>query len=208
MRKLKNISGKKFNRLTVIKIVKRNKSGNVMWLCKCDCGNTKVINGSYLRSGHTKSCGCLQKEIISKINNTHNMTGSGEYKSWTEMKQRCFNKKNCHYKWYGKRNITVCDRWKNSFINFYKDMGERPREKTLDRIDNNGDYKPNNCQWSTQTEQCRNRRDNRLFVFRGKEVCMTEIAEILNVNPKSLYSRIYRSDNLEKTIKDLERGWQ
>lgn len=147
-----------------------------------------------------KSCGCLLKETLigGDINRntyfdstTHGMSNSKEYGIWLGMLQRCYNPKRKNYKRYGGRGIFVCRRWKKSFEHFYKDIGERPSDKhSIDRVDNNGPYAPWNCRWSTDEEQSNNRCDNHLLYFCGKSYTMKKWSEKLNINYKTLNSRI------------------
>lgn len=161
---------KKYGRLTLVtRLGVKGKKG-VVWSCRCDCGNKIKVQAAYLASGHTKSCGCLQKEAASKTgkankgnkhNQTHDMTKTPEYVAWGSMKDRCYRAKCKDYKNYGGRNIKVCERWLNSFENFYADLGPKPFPKilySLDRINNNGNYEPSNCKWSTNSQQSNNRR--------------------------------------------------
>ena len=158
MSALKDITGQVFSYLTVIKRFGSNKGGNATWLCACKCGIEVVVLGNELRNGHTKSCGCYGAEARKISLTTHGKTKTKEYGVWRGMRERCNNRKHVYWKNYGGRGIKVCERWRNSFSNFLDDMGNVPPGKTLDRIDNDGDYEPNNCKWSTREEQEANKR--------------------------------------------------
>jgi hypothetical protein len=160
-----DITGLRFGRLTVVGFDHlRGKGKRAIWLCKCDCGKDRLVQGNHLRGGLSKSCGCLAKETTSKIKRKHGHTVSGgnktpEYKAWIAIKTRCYKVDGVDYKNYGARGIIVCDRWLNSFENFIEDMGLKPSEKhSVDRINNDGNYEPANCKWSTHSEQMKNRR--------------------------------------------------
>lgn len=142
-----DIIGETFDMLTVLKTGREN--GHRIVTVLCDCGVVKNIRATYLKTEYFKSCGC-------RVGVTHGKSNTPTYRSWAAMKDRCSNKKD---KNYGGRGIKVCDRWSESFENFYEDMGERPEGYTLDRIDSNNDYKPSNCRWSSNTEQAVNKRD-------------------------------------------------
>lgn len=156
--KLIDLTGQKFGRLTV---VERHgvKDGHAAWLCKCDCGNTTVVNGRNLRNGRTTSCGCYHKEILINRSKTHGMSKTRLYRIWHNMKNRCFYTKDKHFNDYGGRGITVCDEWKNDFESFKKWSLSNgySDELTIDRINNDGNYEPSNCRWVTMKEQCKNR---------------------------------------------------
>jgi len=148
------IIGRKFNRLTAIKKVSKH-----LWLFKCICGKIKNIDKSAVVRERVKSCGCIK--------GTHHKSDTKIYKLWQSMKGRCLIPGSNKYEYYGGRGITVCKRWLK-FKNFYKDMGDRPEGLTLDRINNNKGYSPSNCKWATKKEQMRNKRDNHLLTFKGK----------------------------------------
>jgi hypothetical protein len=134
----------------------------IKWTALCDCGNLTTVTSCNLRSGSTKSCGCLRKEVLKAKFRTHGQHGSPTWYSWISMKSRCNNPKASQYELYGGRGITICERW-DKFENFLEDMGERPNGKTLDRINVNKGYEPSNCKWSTKKEQAQNRRKLKLI---------------------------------------------
>ena len=169
--RFKDITNLKFGRLTPIsnERIHNGKRMRTWWLCQCDCGKQiKVIMGS-LTNGGTKSCGCLNMENLTK----HGKYKSIEYAAWCYAKSRCYRKKNISYHNYGGRGIIMCERWKNSFINFFDDMGECPKGFTLDRINTNGNYEPGNCRWVSMLTQANNRRNTTLVTFNGitKSLC-------------------------------------
>jgi len=157
MSALIDLTGQRFIRLVVIIRATPDKSRKIRWWCICDCGNVTIVQSNNLKSGNTKSCGCLMRERAVETNTTHGMVDSLEYHSWAGMIQRCTNPNNTAYKNYGSRGISVCKKWMK-FENFFADMGERPQTLTLERINNDLGYFPENCCWDTRIAQARNRR--------------------------------------------------
>lgn len=201
--RFQNLTGRKFGRMNVIEYKgKPEKGRGSLWLCQCECGTRKVVYASNLKKGDTKSCGCLHKEIAKASSTTHGDCGTPEYEAWCKIKQRCYKKTNRNYYRYGGRGITVCDRWLESFENFLEDMGPRPVSKeSIDRINNNGNYEPENCRWANRKEQNRNTSRNRMLTFNGKTMCMAEWAERLNLDYQNLARRLNKFGwSVEKSL--------
>jgi hypothetical protein len=210
MGKLINLIGKRFGRLLVIKQGKKDKYGNIYWICECDCEKIIETSGGSIRGNRTTSCGCYNKELLKNNNHgfKHGMRNSKEYSCWIDMKRRCHNINHSDYDIYGKRGILVCDRWLKSFENFYEDIGPRPLDDdySIERIDVNGNYEPTNCKWASREDQIINRRTTKI---KGKkeadhirkeystgEFTTTEIADYYNCD------RITISDILQNKTWD------
>lgn len=153
-----DLTDRRFGRLIVKRIAESTSGGSVRWWCNCDCGETVPVMASSLLRGRSKSCGCIKVEKFKAMLTKHGQHGQKTYRSWKAMKNRCYNPKHPHFKHYGGRGITVCDRWKNSFENFFADLGECPPDYSLERIDVNGNYEPSNCKWIPWKDQSKNRR--------------------------------------------------
>ena len=193
----KDLRTKVYGRLTVIKYVGLVK-GDCSWECRCDCGNPIPVIASTgnLNRGRNVCCGCTRQ-----IKVFHGASKTPEYKTWITIKDRCYYKNNKEYKDYGGRGIRVCDRWLHSPDLFMSDMGPKPSpEHSIDRIDVNGDYTPENCRWATKQEQSNNRRDNVWIEFDGKKQTLKQWSEELGLNYAALQDRRQRGWSEERML--------
>jgi hypothetical protein len=202
--KINDIMGKKFGRLTPIRMAKeRNNRGSVQWDCLCDCGKEHRTTGSNLRTGNIKSCGCLMKEVLKSgvLRRTHGLRDNHLYHIWVTMKGRCSNKNNPKYLSYGARGITISEKW-NKFENFFEDMsGSFVEGLQLDRIDNNKGYSKENCRWATRSVQARNRRDTLFVDYEGKKVGLHDLCDNKNIKYSTVHRRMFRDGwSLEKAL--------
>lgn len=204
MGKFIDLTNQKFGRLIVIKRMENNKFNQVQWLCKCDCGNETIVTANTLKTKNTRSCGCLKKEQ-DKINiakKTHNMSNTRLYNIWRGMKSRCNCSTNKKHKFYYDKGIKVCDEWKNNFINFYNwaiNNGYK-EDLTIDRINNDGNYEPNNCRWATYAEQNNNQSNNIKINYKGKEWKIKELSEKYNIKRATLCDRLKRGWTIQKAL--------
>ena len=197
-----DLTGQRFGRLTVLE-----RSGSIgrmaAWKCRCDCGKECVVGSNALRTGHTKSCGCLGREIqdanLSQRIVKHGMSRHRLHNIWCQMRGRCRNENDASYRRYGGRGIRVCREWDEDF-NAFKDwaLAHGYREDlTIDRIHNGGNYEPTNCRWATLEEQANNRRSNRVIAYGGEVYTMAEWAKLLGVCIGTLYTRLENSASVE-----------
>lgn len=198
MGQFKDLSGLKFNRLTVISRVK-NIGIHPVWLCKSDCGKDTFVTSTHLKTGHTKSCGCLVYETAYMLNKTHGKSKTGAYITWCKLLQRCTNHNNPRYKDYGGRGITVCEEWLK-FENFFNDMGERPKGLSIDRIDNNKGYYKENCRWSDSKTQNNNKRNKRLIMLDGKTLSITQWEIEIGLTRGRLWARLESGWDIKKAL--------
>lgn len=204
----KDYTGKTIGRLTCL-YRNGNIGNNAAWVCRCECGNEKLVSAKRLSTETTRSCGCLAKEsarnLLTKMNHKHGMAHEKVYKIWSSMLQRCNNENDKYFYNYGGRGIKVCERWSN-FENFFKDMGSPKKRMTLDRINNDENYSPENCQWVDRFVQMRNTRRTVIIEFDGKKQCLKDWAKDIGINPMTLYRRIQKWP-LEKalTTKSMNR---
>ena len=201
MPKLRDLTGQRFGRLTVME--RADTRGRVAWLCKCDCGNEIITRGDNLTGGGSISCGCYNREQSSKAHTRHGYSNSRLYRIWLKTKTRCYDSNQKRYNSYGGRGITVCPEWRESFeafrdwalANGYRD------DLTIDRKDVNGNYEPNNCRWITNQEQQNNRRDNHYITYNGEKRTITEWARIFGISENALVHRINRGWDLDRAMK-------
>lgn len=199
-------AGQRFNRLTVIEYSYSNDHGERVWKCKCDCGNISFATSHNLVSGHTKSCGCYVVEQTTAANTTHGKSRSRIYRAYSNMITRCYNHNYKCYASYGGRGIRVCDEWRlnaKSFIDWAIANGYR-EDLTLDRIDVNGDYCPENCRWATMKEQQNNRTNNAIYQYNGESKTLAEWADALGIKYNRLQMSIKRNGgDLEKAVRKI-----
>lgn len=208
MAKSSDLSGARFGRL-VASCIGGLRGARRTWVCKCDCGKTIEVVTNRLTSGHTKSCGCLKAErgadniaVATERRKTHGMTKTKIFSLWSSMIERCSNPNKDRYAGYGGRGIYVCDRWK-VFENFYADMGERPEGHSLDRIDNDGPYSPENCRWAPIKTQNRNKQRTRFLVVGGVRKPLMAVADELGISKNAaqyFFSVLKRFDSLNLEV--------
>lgn len=201
-----DLTGQKFNRLTVIKRDGKHKSGNIKWLCRCDCGNYTHVTTYNLKSGNAISCGCYTSERMTAMNRKHGGFGTRLYEIWRQMHRRCYGVGTKAYKDYGGRGITICDEWKGDFESFRKWALSNgyTDDLTIDRIDNDGNYDPSNCRWATMKAQSNNRRNSHLIEYNGEVHTISEWADIYGVDQVKLWNRLSVRDwELEPSLAAL-----
>lgn len=192
----KDLTGQKFSRLTVLGPVARSNTGSIVWFCDCACGNTTQVRSWDLRQGTTRSCGCGLVESYGKAAKKHGECLTTEYRIWSAIRNRCYNKRHRQYKDYGGRGIEVCDRWRltgGGYENFLSDMGRRPNPYySVDRIDSDGSYAPENCRWATRLQQGNNNRRNKRITHNGQTKTISEWARHSGLTVHALRSRIHK----------------
>jgi hypothetical protein len=193
-----DLTGLMFGELTVVRLAKRRPEhgGQYAWACKCSCGKKTVVTSRELRTGHTKSCGCLRAKTLRETATTHGQTNTPLHRVWSEMIQRCRNPNNSRYHRYGARGIKVCRRWRE-FENFVEDMGPRPEGMagprsvySIERRDNNGHYCKKNCYWGSLYEQGANRSNNRLITYNGVTMHLAQWARDTGISSSVLFYRL------------------
>lgn len=197
MGRLIDLTGRKFGKLSVIRRSGAAKDGEATWLCQCECGAQTVVDGKSLRTGNTRTCGCSRKQPR-PYEKKHGDCKTRLYRIWGNMKHRCYGKSDAEkYQYYGGRGITVCDEW-HDFINFRKWALKSGYNDslTLDRIDNDGNYSPDNCRWVPVKRQCMNRRSNHFITENGKTLSVLQWANLLGVSHSTIISRLKKGGSI------------
>lgn len=186
-----DLTGKRFGRLTVIERAENYKGCQTQWRCKCDCGNEAVVRGAYLNSGVTKSCGCYKAEAVKTASLKHGKVKTRLWRIWVNMRGRCQQKSSSQYKYYGERGIKVCDEW-SEFVPFMEwALGNGYKENlTIDRIDTNGNYCPENCRWVTSAEQNRNKSSNHFITIDGETKILADWARTSGLDARLIGRRL------------------
>lgn len=190
----RDLTGKKFGRLTVIRELPERKNHSVLWLCRCECGNKVKVKSSNLNSGNSQSCGCLRVEHSIKAHQTHKSSDTKLFAVWCSMRFRCNNPNDKSYHNYGARGIRVCDEWTNSFSSFYNWALSNGYNDglTIDRINNDGNYEPSNCRWTSRKVQGNNSRKNRLITIDNETKTLSQWCEQLGLRYQTIEMRLYR----------------
>ena len=190
------MKNKTFNHWTLIEKDEAKSGNDIYWLCKCTCGTMRAVRLASVKRDISKSCGCINKLGVQK----HMETKTRTFRSWSSMKDRCLNKNSDSYYLYGERGITICKAWVNDYAQFKKDMGVRPWRKSLDRIDNDGDYCPENCKWSTHLQQQMNKRNTIRVELDGKEYFLFEIAKKYNLTYQTVHWRYRKGWTIKRIV--------
>lgn len=205
-----DLTGQRFGRLTVVERAGASKNREALWKCRCDCGNMVVVRSRSLRRGSTASCGCLGRETL--LENIHRSKTHGHskdrlYRTWTNMRQRCNNPKAQFYAKYGGRGIKVCVEWDHDFLAFYDwAMAHGYQENlTIDRIDNDKGYSPENCRWVTQKQQNDNRSNSLRFTIGEEEKTLSEWCRHYKISKKNVWDRLQRGWTIEEALEIVKR---
>ena len=194
-----DLTGKQFGRLCVQSYAGLFK-GKAFWTCQCDCGKKACVSGQLLRAGKSTSCGCYRAEMMRQTKRKHGMSRTPEWNTYSSMKSRCLNPSDPKFRNYGARGIQVCNRWLESFSNFYADMGPRPVGYSLDRINVNGNYAPENCRWATASQQAQNKTTTINLTYCGETKCLTQWAREYEVPLVTAYCRLQRGLSFEQVF--------
>jgi hypothetical protein len=196
---MRDLTGQTFGRLTALEATPERRNGNVGWACRCECGKVVVVASGNLRSGNTKSCGCLQGDTIATHGASRHGVRAREYRTWKAMFTRCYNPNARYFSRYGGRGIRICERWRD-YADFLADMGPCPPGYTLERINNDGNYEPGNVRWATQAEQMRNTSRTRLLTHDGITLCLLDWATRRGLTFSTLHHRLDRGWPIDRAL--------
>lgn len=202
MGKLIDLTGRRFGRLVVIERSENSKDGKACWLCHCDCGKNVTVRGKDLRTEKQVSCGCMKKERVANINKLHGQRNSRLYRIWCAMKCRTQNSNAWNYKYYGGKGVSICPEWHKSFMLFQKwAMNNGYNDNlTIERIDNDKGYSPDNCRWIEQQEQKNNTSRNIFLTFNGETNSIARWAKKLKIGYSTIYARLKRGWTVEQAL--------
>lgn len=195
-----DLVGAKFGRLRVVSFKGRDSHRTSLWLCHCECGNQHVVARNNLRSGDVRSCGCLHDEVAGKSSVTHGMSKTRAYAIWKAMVKRCENPRTGKWHRYGGRGIAVCPAWRNSFEQFFADMGHPPDGMSIERKDNDKGYSPDNCEWATAREQSRNKSNIRVIEAYGKRQTIVDWSNECGVSRSTIAKRLNAGVDPERAV--------
>lgn len=204
------LPGQRFGRVVILREGERRNGKRIVW-CRCECGTERELTVHGLRVGRTKSCGCYHREVSAKLGRTARLLhgesthrgrrGSQEYNIWKGMRDRCSRPGNKSYRVYGARGITVCDRWRSSFLNFLADMGRRPtRLHSIERIDSNGNYERSNCRWATPVEQGNNTSRNRILEIDGERLTIAQWSMRSGIPSGHIWNRLHLGWSVQEAV--------
>jgi len=199
-----DMTGQRYGRLSVIEMAGHNKHRQRLWRCVCDCGETTEVLGFLLRQEQTQSCGCLQREAIGNVNKKHGKSKSQIWSIHRSMMDRCYLRTSSAFKNYGGRGIAVCKRW-HDFENFYADMGDKPKGMTLERVDNDGSYTPDNVRWASYKDQANNRRCNVVLEFQGRKQTMQQWSDEMGLKIQTVWARLNRGWSVDRALTEEVR---
>ena len=195
MRLKENLEGVRFGRIVVLKCVGKTRNNITVYKCVCDCGDEKYLRSDKIKTQQVGACGCAKNKIRPCYRRNRKpgtrIKRTSEYRAWEDIKKRCLNPKHKDYPNYGGRGIGMCDEWVNSSASFLKDMGNKPSSlHEIDRIDNELGYTKDNCHWVTKKVNNWNKRNNRVFMYKGRDVCVAELSERYKIKYSVLYYRL------------------
>lgn len=210
--KIRDLTGNRYGRLVVLTYA-GHCGGRTMWKCECACGTIKDVSSSALLSGRTLSCGCYHRDVLKGMiphNRTHNMKDTPEFNIWSMMKNRCTNPNCNRHQFYKDKGIKVCDRWlgPDGFVHFIEDMGMRPGPNySIDRIDNDGNYCPENCRWATKKEQSNNQSRNLVLEYNGRKNTLALWCDELRLPYKPIWARLKNGWSVQRAFEQPLRRW-